>query len=185
MEDYDKKDVKARMDKAVEALARELGGLSTGRANVRILDPVQVHAYGAIMPLAQVGTVSAPEARLLTVQVWDAGLVKAVEKAISDAGLGLNPQPDGALIRIPVPDLNAERRAELVKVAGKYAEAARVAIRGVRRDAMEAVKAAQKAKAISEDDQKRLEGEIQDLTDAAVAEVDKALAAKEKDITTV
>jgi ribosome recycling factor len=185
MDSYDKKEVAARMDKAIEALAREFTGLRTGRASVHMLDSVQVQAYGGLMPLNQVGTVSTPEARLLTVQVWDSGLVKATEKAISDAGLGLNPQPDGTLIRIPIPDLTAERRVELAKVAGKHAEAARVSVRAVRRDAMDALKAAEKAKEIAEDDLHRLEKEVQELTDDAVARVDAMLEAKEKDITTV
>ncbi len=182
---YDKAEISTRMDRAVEALHKEFAGLRTGRASVHMLDPVQVNAYGAMMPLAQVGTVSTPEARLLTVQVWDGGLVKSVEKAITDAGLGLNPQPDGNLIRISIPDLNEERRKELVKVAGKYAEAARVAVRGVRRDAMDSLKAAEKAGDISEDDHKRKGEEVQKLTEAATGRIDKMLTDKEKDIMTV
>ena len=142
--------LKQRMDSSVDSLKKELGGLRTGRASVTMLDPVMVEAYGSMMPLNQVGTVGVPEPRLLTVQVWDKGMVKAVEKAIRDAGLGLNPQPDGQLIRVPVPDLNQERRTELVKVAGKYAESARVAVRNVRRDGMDALKKDEKDKKISE-----------------------------------
>ncbi len=177
--------VKQRMEGAVEALHREFGALRTGRASANMLDKVQVEAYGSMMPLTQVGTVGVPEPRLLTVQVWDKGMVKAVEKAIRDAGLGLNPQPDGALIRVPIPSLSAERRQELVKVAGKYAEAARVAVRNVRRDAMDMVKKEQKAGDLSEDELKTLETKIQQHTDGAIKKIDESLVQKEKDITTV
>lgn len=177
--------VKQRMEGALEALHREFSGLRTGRASTALLDPVRVDAYGSVVPLNQVGNVSVPEPRLLTVQVWDKGLVKAVEKGIRDAGLGLNPQPDGALIRVPVPDLSAERRQELVKVAGRYAEQARVAVRNVRRDAMDEVKKQQKGGDISEDELKGLETKIQQATDATIKKIDEALAHKEKDITTV
>jgi ribosome recycling factor len=173
------------MEGAVEALHREFGALRTGRASANMLDKVQVEAYGSMMPLTQVGTVGVPEPRLLTVQVWDKGMVKSVEKAIRDAGLGLNPQPDGALIRVPIPSLSAERRQELVKVAGKYAEAARVAVRNVRRDAMDMVKKEQKAGDLSEDELKTLETKIQQHTDGAIKKIDESLAQKEKDITTV
>lgn len=177
--------VKQRMEGAVDALKREFSGLRTGRASTNMLDKIMVEAYGNMMPLNQVGTVGVPEPRLLTVQVWDKGMVKAVEKAIREAGLGFNPQPDGALIRVPVPDLSAERRQELVKVAGKYAEGSRVAVRNVRRDAMDAVKKEQKAGDLSEDEQKALETKIQQLTDASIKKIDEALTNKEKDITTV
>ncbi len=176
---------KQRMDGAVEALHREFAGLRTGRATTSMLEGIQVEAYGSMMPLNQVGTVGVPEPRLLTVQVWDKAVAKAVEKAIREAGLGFNPQADGALIRVPVPDLSSERRQELVKVAGKYAEAARVAVRNVRRDAMDGVKKEQKAGEISEDEQKTLETKIQQMTDAAIRKIDEALSHKEKDITTV
>lgn len=177
--------VKQRMTGAVESLQREFAGLRTGRASASMLDPVMVEVYGSMMPLNQVGTVNVPEPRMLTVTVWDKGSVKAVEKAIREAGLGLNPQPDGTLIRVPVPDLNTERRKELVKVANKYAEAARVAVRNVRRDAMDEVKKEEKAKAISEDEMKSLGEKIQKMTDEAIKKIDDAFAAKEKDIMVV
>lgn len=177
--------VKQRMDGAVDALHRDFSGLRTGRATTSMLEGVMVEAYGSMMPLNQVGTVGVPEPRLLSVQVWDKGMTKAVEKAIRDAGLGFNPQAEGTLIRVPVPDLSSERRQELVKVAGKYAEAARVAVRNVRRDAMDEVKKEQKKSEISEDEQKTLETKIQQATDAAIKKIDEALAHKEKDITTV
>lgn len=181
----DMDNVKQRMDGAVDSLKKEYAGLRTGRAAAGMLEPVKVDAYGSLMPLNQVGSVGVPEPRLLTVQVWDKGLVKAVEKAIREAGLGLNPQPDGALIRVPVPDLSQERRQELVKVAGKYAEQARVAVRNVRRDAMDAIKKAQKDGDISEDTQKDQGEKIQQITDQAIKKIDEALAHKEKDITTL
>ncbi|MBI3419227.1 MAG: ribosome recycling factor [Proteobacteria bacterium] len=178
-------DLKRRMDMSLDTFKKELGGLRTGRASPNMLDPVVVDAYGSHMPLNQVGTVSVPEARLLTVQVWDKGLVKSVEKAITDAGLGLNPQPDGQLIRIPIPSLTAERRQELSKVAGKYAEGARVAIRNVRRDGMEQIKKQLKDKAISEDEEKNLQTKIQQLTDGEIKKIDEMLTNKEKEITQV
>ena len=178
-------DVKRRMDSALDTLRKEFGGLRTGRASANLLDPVVVDAYGSSMPLNQVGTVGVPEPRMLTVQVWDKGLVKAVEKAIRDAGLGLNPQSDGALIRVPLPDLNEERRKELVKVAHKYAEAAKVAVRHVRRDGLDIVKKLEKNHEISEDDQERLANDVQKATDGMISEIDQLLAAKEKEILTV
>lgn len=178
---YDKSDIQRRMDGAIENLQKEFSGLRTGRASVNLLDPVNVEVYGSTMPLNQVGTVSVPEPRMLTVQVWDAGNVKAVEKAIRDAGLGLNPMPEGNNIRIPIPDLNEERRSELTKVAGKYAESARISIRNVRRDGMDAVK----KEDLPEDEEKRLHDEVQKLTDNAISKVDTMLADKEKDIMTV
>ena len=177
--------VKQRMDGALDALHREFAGLRTGRAASSMLDPVQVEAYGSTMPLNQVATVNVPEPRLLSVTVWDKGMVKAVEKAIRESGLGLNPQPEGAVIRVPVPELSSERRAELVKVAGKYTEQARVAVRNVRRDAMDEVKKQEKAKTISEDEQKTLSDKIQKLTDDTIKKMDEALTHKEKEITTV
>lgn len=171
-----------RMDGAVEALRKEFAGLRTGRASTGMLDPVQVEAYGSMMPLNQVGTVSVPEPRLLTVQVWDKGMVKAAEKAIRDAGLGLNPQPDGQLIRVPIPELSQERRTELGKVAGKYSEQARVAVRNVRRDAMDALKKAEKEGSLTEDQHKSLADKVQKLTDEHVKRIDEMLAGKEKEI---
>jgi len=177
--------IKQRMEGAVDALRREFGALRTGRASTSMLDKVMVEAYGSSMPLNQVGTVGVPEPRLLTVQVWDKGMVKAVEKAIRESGLGFNPQPEGSIVRVPIPDLSAERRQELVKVANKYAEQGRVAVRNVRRDAMETVKKEEKGGDISEDELKTLETKIQQMTDAAIKKMDEAFAAKEKDITTV
>ncbi len=182
---YDKQDLKRRMDGAFEVLQKELSGLRTGRASVNLLDTVMVDMYGSKMPLNQVGTVSVPESRMLSVQVWDAGAVKSVEKAIRDAGLGLNPMPDGNNIRIPVPDLNEERRKELAKIAGKIAENARISVRNVRRDGMDSVKKMEKDGDISEDDLKRLSDEIQKQTDEVIKMIDGALVAKEKDIMTV
>lgn len=178
----DKADLQRRMDGAIDVLSTEFAGLRTGRASASLLDPVTVEVYGSKMPLNQVATISVPEARLISVQVWDQGNAKAVEKAIRDSGLGLNPQPEGAVIRIPIPDLNEERRAELTKVAGKYAENARISVRNVRRDGMESVKKMEKDGEISEDDQKRLSDEVQKITDTHVAKIDSMLAEKEKDI---
>lgn len=177
-----KADTKRRMEGAVEVLHKEFGGLRTGRASTSLLDPITVEAYGQAMPLNQVGTVSVPESRMLSVQVWDKGMVKAVEKAIMDAGLGLNPQADGQLIRIPIPPLNEERRKELVKVAGKYAEEARVAVRNVRRHAMDELKKAEKDGDISEDELRQYSDEVQKLTDDFVKQVDDALAHKEEEV---
>ncbi len=177
-----KADLDRRMEGAVEVLHKEFGGLRTGRASVSLLDPVQVEAYGQSMPLNQVGTVGVPEPRMLSVQVWDKGMVKSVEKAIMDAGLGLNPQADGQLIRIPIPALNEERRQELAKVAGKYAEEARVAVRNVRRHGMDELKKAEKDGEISEDEQRQYSDEIQKMTDSHVAKIDETLAHKEEEI---
>lgn len=179
---FDKADLKRRMDGAVDNLYKEFGGLRTGRASANLLEPVNVEAYGSKMPLNQVATVSVPESRMLSVQVWDAGLVKATEKAIRDAGLGLNPQPEGNTIRIPIPDLNEERRAELSKIAGKYTESARISVRNVRRDGMDALKKMEKDGEISEDDFKRLTDEVQKLTDEKIQKIDTMLSDKEKDI---
>ena len=175
-------DIKRRMGAALENLKKEFSGLRTGRASANLLDPVTVDAYGSRMPLSQVGSISVPEPRMLTVTVWDGGMVKAVEKAIRDAGLGLNPQADGGVVRVPIPELNEERRKELQKVAGKYAEAARIAVRNVRREGMDAIK---KDKALSEDDAKRQETDVQKATDDTITQVDKLLADKEKDIMVV
>jgi ribosome recycling factor len=179
---FDKEDVKRRMKGAVATLKHEFAGLRTGRANTAILDPVMVEAYGNPMPINQVGTISAPEPRLLTVQVWDKGQAKAVDKAIRDAGLGLNPQMDGQLIRIPIPELNEERRRELTKLAAKYAEQARVAVRNVRRDGMDHLKRPEKDHAISEDQHRKLSDELQKMTDESVHEIDHALATKDEEI---
>ncbi|MDD3183576.1 MAG: ribosome recycling factor [Alphaproteobacteria bacterium] len=177
--------IKQRMDGAIEALHREFSGLRTGRAASSMLDTIVVEAYGGTMPLNQVANVNVPEPRLLSVSVWDKGMVKAVEKAIRESGLGLNPQPEGSVIRVPVPELSQERRLELVKVAGKYTEHARVAVRNVRRDAMDEIKKEQKVGDISEDEQKTLSEKIQQLTDATIKKMDEALVHKEKEITTV
>jgi ribosome recycling factor len=176
---------KQRMEGAVDALRKEFGGLRTGRASTSLLDNIHVDAYGSSMPLNQVGTVGVPEPRLLTVQVWDGGLVKSVEKAIRDAGLGLNPQPDGQLVRVPVPELSSERRQELVKIASKYAETARVAVRNVRRDAMDALKKEQKDGKLSEDEHKSQSDKVQKLTDESIKKIDDNLASKEKEITQI
>jgi ribosome recycling factor len=171
-----------RMDGALEALRKELTGLRTGRASANLLDPVMVDAYGSSMPLNQVGTVSAPEARLITVTVWDKGMVKAVDRGIREAGLGLNPQTEGNLIRIPLPEMTEDRRKELVKVAHKYSEQAKVAVRNVRRDGMEKLKKAEKDGDISQDEHRRMSDEIQQMTDKHIAKVDETLQAKEKEI---
>ncbi|NBX65693.1 MAG: ribosome recycling factor [Proteobacteria bacterium] len=182
---FDLNDIKRRMTASLETLKKEFAGLRTGRASASLLDAVTVEAYGSRMPLQQVGAVSVPEPRLITVSVWDSSMTKAVEKAIRDAGLGLNPQPDGNLIRVPVPQLNEERRKELQKIAGKYAESARVAIRNVRREGMDGLKKMEKDKLISEDDAKRKHDDVQKATDDLIAQVDKLLADKEKDIMVV
>jgi ribosome recycling factor len=173
------------MEGAISALKHELGGLRTGRAAISMVEPVQVEAYGSHMPLNQVATVSVPEPRLLSVQVWDKSMVKAVETAIVNSNLGLSPATEGQVIRLRIPELNEERRKELVKVAHKYAEAARVAVRHVRRDGLDVLKKAEKDHQLSEDDEKRLSGDVQKATDAAIADVDKLLATKEKEILTV
>lgn len=182
MPQYDKADIERRMQGAVTSYKNDLAGLRTGRANVTLLDPVVVEVYGANMPLSQVSTVSAPEPRMLTVQVWDKSNVTPVEKAIGSAGLGLNPISDGQLIRLPIPDLTEERRKELAKLASTYAEKARIAIRNVRRDGMDIIKTDEKE--IGEDEAKRFSTEVQKLTDDHIALVDEASAAKEKEILT-
>ena len=175
-------DLKRRMHGAVEALKHELAGLRTGRASTALLDPIHVEVYGANMPLNQVATVSAPEPRMLSVQVWDKTNVGPVDKAIRSAGLGLNPIVDGQTLRLPIPDLTEERRKELAKLAGQYAEKAKVAARNVRRDGMDALKTDEKKHEISEDERKRHETEVQKLTDSTIAEIDAATHAKEKEI---
>lgn len=179
---FDINDTKRRMDGAVESFKKELAGLRTGRASAGLLEPVTVEAYGNKMPLNQVGTISVPEPRMISVQVWDRGMVKATEKAIRDSGLGLNPQTEGQTIRVPIPDLSQERRAELAKVAHKYAEQARVAVRNVRRDGMDALKKAEKSSDISQDEQKSLGEKVQTITDQHIKLIDEALAHKEKEI---
>lgn len=179
---YNKADLERRMAGAIEALKGDLTGLRTGRANVQLLDPVMVTVYGANMPLNQVATVSAPEPRMLSVQVWDKGNVGPVDKAIRSAGLGLNPIVDGQTLRLPIPDLTEERRKELAKLASKYAEGARVAVRNVRRDGMDSLKTDEKKGEISEDERKRLETEVQKMTDSTIADIDAAASAKEKEI---
>ncbi|MCA6102718.1 MULTISPECIES: ribosome recycling factor [Bradyrhizobium] len=182
---FDINDLKRRMQGATQSLKHELGGLRTGRAAASMLEPVQVEAYGSHMPLNQVATISVPEPRLLSVQVWDKTMVKAVEKAIVDSNLGLSPATEGQVLRLRIPELNEERRKELVKVAHKYAEAAKVAVRHVRRDGLDVIKKLEKNHEISEDDQERLSNEVQKATDGVIAEVDQLLAAKEKEILTV
>ena len=184
MPQYDKADIERRMNGAVESLKSDLSGLRTGRANTSLLDPVVVEVYGSMMPLNQVATVNAPEPRMLAVQVWDRSNVNAVEKGIAKANLGLNPMTDGQTIRLPMPDLTEDRRKELAKLAGQYAEKAKIAIRNVRRDGMEDLKADEKKKDISEDDRKRLEDEVQKMTDKYVGEADEAAAKKEQEILT-
>ena len=182
MAEIDLDDIERRMDGALEVLSREFGGLRTGRASANLLDPLMVEAYESQMPMNQVGTVSAPEARLLTVQVWDQGLVKAVEKSIVESELGLNPQTEGNLIRIPIPDLSEERRIELKKVAGRYAEQAKVAVRNVRRDGMDTLKQMERDGEISQDAQKIQSEDIQKLTDGLISKIDKSLETKETEI---
>lgn len=182
MSEHDINDLKRRMDGALDVLRKEFGGLRTGRASASLLDPIQVNAYGSMMPLNQVGTVGVPEPRLITVQVWDKSLVSAVEKAIRESGLGLNPQTEGTLLRVPIPELSEERRQELGKVAHKYAEQARVAVRNVRRDGMEHLKRQEKEHEISQDEHRHRSDEIQKLTDSYTKKIDEALAQKEKEI---
>ena len=179
---YNKADLARRMNGALENLQSEYNGLRTGRASTKLLDPIVVDLYGSKMPLNQVGTVNAPESRLLTVQVWDQSAVPAVEKAIRESGLGLNPQLDGNIVRLPIPDLNEERRTELKKIAGKYAETARIAVRNVRQDGMQAIK---KDGDMSDDEKKKHEGDVQALTDETIKKVDALLVDKEQDIMTV
>src|SRR5215207_6690047 len=176
---FDINDIKRRMQGAVSALKHDLGSLRTGRASANLLDPIQVDAYGASMPMSQVATVSVPEPRLLSVQVCDRSMVAAVEKAIRDSDLGLNPQTEGQTIRLRIPEMTEQRRKEMVKVAHKYAEEARIAVRHVRRDGLDLLKKLEKDGAMSEDDEKRQADQVQKATDQAVADIDTALAAKE------
>ena len=179
---YSKDEMNRRMNGAVSTLKSELGGLRTGRASAALLDPVKVEAYGNSVPISQVGSIATPESRMITVQVWDKGLAKAVDKAIRDAGLGLNPQMDGQLLRIPLPELNQERRKELSKLAHKYAEAARVAVRNVRRDGMDLLKRLEKDHKICQDEQHTKGDELQKMTDAHIKDIDNALHSKEQEI---
>ena len=182
MAKYDKADIERRMAGAVEALKHDLAGLRTGRANAAMLDPVTVEVYGSHMPINQLSSITAPEPRMLSVQVWDKSNVGPVDKAIRSAGLGLNPIVDGQTLRLPIPDMTQERRKELSKLAGQYAEKARVAVRNVRRDGNDALKVDENKKEISEDDRKRHEGEVQKMTDRTIADIDAAASAKEKEI---
>lgn len=179
---FDLEDLNKRMRGAVQTLKQEFSGLRTGRASVSLLEPVQVDAYGSNMPITQVGTVNAPEPRMLTVQVWDRGLVIAVDKAIRGAGLGLNPQVDGQLLRIPIPPLTEDRRKELSKIAAKYSESARIAVRNIRRDGMEHLKKLEKEHQMSEDEHKKMAEKVQQATDSHIKEIDEAYASKEKEI---
>jgi len=178
----DMADIKRRMDGALSSLKSDLAGLRTGRASASILDPISVDAYGQSMPVNQVGTVSVPEPRTVSIQVWDKSMVPAVEKAIRESPLGLNPVTDGTTLRLPLPELNEERRKEIVKVAHQYAEQARVAIRHVRRDGMDAIKKAEKDGGYSEDDGRVDSEKVQKATDASITEVDTIVAAKEAEI---
>lgn len=171
-----------RMEKTLEALKNDFGGLRAGRAHASLLDGIMVEAYGSVTPISQVGTVSVPDARTLSVSVWDKGLIKSVEKALRESDLGLNPMSDGQLIRIPIPPLSEERRKELVKIAGKYTEQSKIAIRNIRRDAMDEVKKMKKDSLISEDDEKKYNNDIQKWTDDAIKKVDEQFAGKEQDI---
>src|SRR6478735_5088742 len=182
---HDLNELKRRMQGALQSFKQELSGLRTGRASAAMLDPVQVEAYGTHMPLNQLATVSVPEPRLISVQVWDRSMVHPVEKAIINANLGLTPATEGQVLRLRIPELNEDRRKELVKVAHKYAEAARVAVRHVRRDGLDTIKKLEKNHEISEDDQERLANDVQKATDGSISEIDQLLAAKEKEILTV
>ena len=179
---YNLADIKTRMQKSIQSLRDELAGLRTGRASASLLEPVTVEAYGSRMPLSQVATVTVPEPRMLSVQVWDRSMANAVEKAIRDSGLGLNPMGEGQVIRVPLPELNEQRRKELAKVAHNYAEAARVAVRHVRRDGMDTLKKAEKDGDLSEDDARKQSDLVQKATDESVAEIDKVVATKEQEI---
>jgi ribosome recycling factor len=182
---HDINEIKRRMQSATSALKTELSGLRTGRASAHLLDPIHVDAYGASMPLNQVATVSVPQPRMLSVQVWDRSMVQAVEKAIKAANLGLNPTTEGQVLHLRIPELNEERRKELVKIAHKYAETAKVAVRHVRRDALDVLKKLEKDHEISQDDHKRMDGDVQKATDQTISEIDQLVATKEKEIMTV
>lgn len=185
MSSSDMADLRKRMNGAVEVLRKEFAGLRTGRASASLLEPITVPAYGSEMPLSQVGTIGVPESRMLSVQVWDKGLVKAVEKAIRSADLGLNPAVEGTLIRVPIPELSEERRAEIARIAARYAEAARVAVRNVRRDGMEHLKRQEKEGELSQDAQHKVAQQVQELTDSEIKQINDMLAAKEAEIMTI
>jgi len=176
------KDLGRRMDGALDVLRKEFGGLRTGRASASLLEPIMVSAYGGTMPINQLANVSVPEPRMITVQVWDRALVKAVDKAIRESGLGLNPQTEGQVMRVPIPDLNEERRRELTRVTAKYAEQARVSVRNVRRDGIEMLRRQEKGSVISQDQQRKLQQEIQHLTDDAIRRIDETLEQKDREI---
>lgn len=182
MADPDIDDLKRRMNGAIEVLKDEFGGLRTGRASPALLEPIQVMAYGSPMPMNQVGTISAPDGRMLSVQVWDIKMVQAVEKAIRDSDLGLNPQTEGNVVRVPVPQLSQERRIEMTKIAGKYAEQSRIAVRNVRRDGIDMLKKMEKDGEISQDEQRAWTDEIQKLTDSSIKTIDESVASKEAEI---
>lgn len=182
MSDYDEDDLKRRMDGAIESLRKEFAGLRTGRASANLLDPIKVEAYGTPTPINQVGTVSVPEPRMISVQIWDKDMVGAVDKAIRNSQLGLNPVVEGQLLRIPIPPLNEERRAELAKLAGSYAENARVAVRNVRRDGMDGLKKLEKDGTLSEDEHKSFAEDVQKLTDDAIKKIDDNLKTKQEEI---
>lgn len=175
-------DLRRRMDGALEVLRKEFAGLRTGRASASLLEPVSVPAYGGTLPLNQVANISVPEPRMVTVQVWDRAMVKAVDKAIRESGLGLNPQAEGQLIRVPIPDLNEERRRELTRVSARYAEQARVSVRNVRRDGIDVLKRREKETDITQDQQRKLQQEVQHLTDDYIGRIDEALAQKDREI---
>src|SRR5918911_5188627 len=181
-EDELMKDLRRRMDGAIEVLRKEFGGLRTGRASASLLEPIRVTAYGNPVPLTQVASVNVPEPRMISVQVWDRNVVKAVDKAIREAGLGLNPQTEGQVIRVPIPELNEERRRELTRVAAKYAEQARVSVRNVRQDGIEMLRRREKDAEISQDEQRKLQQEVQHLTDDHIKRIDETLAQKDKEI---
>jgi ribosome recycling factor len=176
------KDLGRRMDGALDVLRKEFGGLRTGRASASLIEPISVPAYGGVMPISQLANVSVPEPRMITVQVWDRAMAKAVDRAIRESGLGLNPQTEGQVIRVPIPDLNEERRRELTKVTARYAEQARVAVRNVRRDGIELLRRQEKDGEISQDQQRKLQQDIQRLTDDAIHRVDETLAQKDREI---
>jgi ribosome recycling factor len=175
-------DLRRRMDGALEVLRKEFGGLRTGRASASLLEPITVPAYGGTSPLNQVANISVPEPRMITVQVWDRAVVKAVDKAIRESGLGLNPQTEGQVIRVPIPDLNEERRRELTRVSARYAEQARVSVRNVRRDGIDVLKRREKETDITQDQQRKLQQEVQHLTDDYIRRVDEALEQKDREI---
>ena len=182
MSEPDLDDLTRRMNGAIEVLKTEFGGLRTGRASPALLEPIMVDAYGSKMPMNQVGTISAPDARLLSVQVWDKSLVASAEKAIRESDLGLNPQTEGTVIRVPIPQLSEERRVEMTRIAGNYAEQARVAVRNVRRDGIESLKKAERSGEMSQDEQRAWADEIQELTDSMIERIDAALKTREAEI---